>query len=99
VSKSIDKCVDFLTWLTYHKVDSNSNFIPEIRTILDKSTFRYIKNGGNSVDDILVMMKEQGWFYENEEVETQCTIDTLTDFIERNPLTPSVLEYRLINNN
>jgi len=99
MAKDINKCVDFLTWLNQNKIDSDSSFISDIRTILDKATFRYIKQGGNSVDNILVMMKEQGWFYEDDNQETQCTINTLTDFIYRNPLTPAVLEYRLSNNN
>ena len=86
MSKCKEKCIDFRTWLNHNKISSSEPLIADIRTILDKATFRYTKIGGFSLDDILVRMKEDGWVYEDDTQQTELGFDTFFDMLESNPL-------------
>ena len=79
-------CLDFLTWLNGNKLDSDSPMVSDIRCILDKATFRYIKQGGFSIDNILIRMKEDGWVFEDDAKETQLDFNTFINFVENNPI-------------
>ena len=85
-SRNKSVCIDFLTWLNGNKIDADSPMVSDIRCVLDKSTFRYIKQGGYSIDDILIKMKEDGWVHENDEIETQLDFNTFIEFVENNPV-------------
>ena len=86
MSKCKEKCIDFRTWLNHNKISSSEALIADIRTILDKATFRYIKTGGFSLDNILIRMKEDGWVYEDDTQQTELGFDTFFDMLESNPL-------------
>ena len=90
---SLDRYLDFRTWLNHNKIDSATPMLSDIRCVLDKATFRYIKCGGFSIDNILIKMKEDGWLFEDDAKETQLDFNTFIDFVERNPLTPAGYEY------
>ena len=85
-SRSKSVCIDFLTWLNGNKISSSEPLVADLRVILDTNTFRYIKSGGYSIDDILIRMKEDGWVYENDDVETQLDHNTFFEFVENNPV-------------
>jgi len=85
-SRSKSVCIDFLTWLNGNKISSSEPLVADLRVILDTNTFRYIKAGGYSIDDILIRMKEDGWVYENDDVETKLDHNTFFEFVENNPV-------------
>lgn len=85
-SRSKAVCIDFLTWLNGNKISSSEPLVADLRVILDTNTFRYIKSGGYSIDDILIRMKEDGWVYENDDIETQLDHNTFFEFVENNPV-------------
>ena len=85
-SRSKSVCIDFLTWLNGNKISSSEPLVADLRVILDTNTFRYIKSGGYSIDDILIRMKEDGWVYENDDVETKLDHNTFFEFVENNPV-------------
>jgi len=86
--KSRSKCrsYDFLTWLNGNKISSSEPLVADLRVILDTNTFRYIKAGGYSIDDILIRMKEDGWVYEDDDQQTQLDHNTFFEFVENNPV-------------
>ena len=85
-SRSKSVCIDFLTWLNGNKISSSEPLVADLRVILDTSTFRYIKAGGYSIDDILIRMKEDGWVFENDDQQTQLDHNTFFEFVENNPI-------------
>ena len=85
-SRSKSVCIDFLTWLNGNKISSSEPLVADLRVILDTSTFRYIKSGGYSIDDILIRMKEDGWVFENDDQQTQLDHNTFFEFVENNPV-------------
>ena len=85
-SRSKSVCIDFLTWLNGNKISSSEPLVADLRVILDTSTFRYIKAGGYSIDDILIRMKEDGWVYEDDDEQTQLDHNTFFEFVENNPV-------------
>ena len=85
-SRSKSVCIDFLTWLNGNKISSSEPLVADLRVILDTSTFRYIKAGGYSIDDILIRMKEDGWVFENDDQQTQLDHNTFFEFVEKNPV-------------
>ena len=85
-SRSKSVCIDFLTWLNGNKISSSEPLVANLRVILDTSTFRYIKAGGYSIDDILIRMKEDGWVFEDDEQQTQLDHNTFFEFVENNPV-------------
>ena len=86
--KSRSKCrsYDFLTWLNGNKISSSEPLVADLRVILDTNTFRYIKSGGYSIDDILIRMKEDGWVFEDDDQQTQLDHNTFFEFVENNPV-------------
>ena len=85
-SRSKSVCIDFLTWLNGNKISSSEPLVADLRVILDTTTFRYIKSGGYSIDDILIRMKEDGWVFEDDEQQTQLDHNTFFEFVENNPV-------------
>ena len=85
-SRSKHRSYDFLTWLNGNKISSSEPLVADLRVILDTSTFRYIKSGGYSIDDILIRMKEDGWVYEDDDQQTQLDHNTFFEFVENNPV-------------
>ena len=92
-SRPKDVCIDFRTWLNGNKIDSNSPMIEDLRVILDKHTFRYIKQGGLSIDDVLIRMKEDGWVYEDDNIQTQLDHNTFFEMLDKNPITTQYAEW------
>ncbi len=84
-SRCKEVCLDFRTWVNGNKIDSNTPMLSDIRCVLDKHTFRYIKQGGYSIDDILIRMKEDGWVYEDDTQETQLDFNTFIEMLDNNP--------------
>ena len=85
-SRSKSVCIDFLTWLNGKKICSSEPLVADLRIILDTNTFRYIKAGGYSIDDILIRMKEDGLVFENDDQQTQLDHNTFFEFVEKNPV-------------
>ena len=54
---------------------------------------RYIKQGGFSIDDILIRMKEDGWVYEDDQQQTQLDHNVFFEMLCENPITPEYAEY------
>ena len=92
-ARSKERSVDFRTWVNGNKIDSDSPMISDIKCVLDKNTFRYIKQGGFSIDDILIRMKEDGWVYEDDQQQTQLDHNVFFEMLCENPITPEYAEY------
>ena len=45
----------------------------------------HVKQGGYSIDDLLIRMKEDGWVYEDDTQKTQLDFNTFIDMLDNNP--------------
>ena len=80
----------FLNWLQKNKIKSDDYNIGDVRGILDKSTFRFIKKGGNSLDYLLTRAREDGWLPPAKPNQVDdLDINAVLDLISENPVHPS----------
>lgn len=98
------KTETFLQWLGKNKIRSDDYNIGEVKAILDKSTFRYTKKDGYTLDQLLVRAREDGWLPMAKPGEVDnVSINEVLDLISENALRPEdaqkVLEYDNIVDN
>lgn len=82
------KTQTFLQWLSKNKIKSNDGNIGDVKSILDKSTFRYTKKDGFSLDELLTRAREDGWLPPKSDGVDNLSINDVLDLISENPVNP-----------
>ena len=83
------KTQNFLQWLGRNKIKSDDGQISEVKAILDKSTFRFTKKGGYTLDQLLTRAREDGWLPEAKPgVVDDLDINDVLNLINENPVRP-----------